>query len=65
VPVHDGASADGACVLAARESEHQLPHPMRRKRLRPRAGAVAALTRLRQLLLVGHFARSQVKAPAR
>ena len=30
----DGASADSASVLAARESEHQPPRPTRRKRLR-------------------------------
>jgi hypothetical protein len=34
VPVPDGASADSATVLAARESEHQPPRPTRRKRLR-------------------------------
>ena len=34
VPVPDGASADSASVLAARESEHQPPRPTRRKRLR-------------------------------
>jgi hypothetical protein len=33
-PVPDGASADSASVLAARESEHQPPRPTRRKRLR-------------------------------
>jgi hypothetical protein len=34
VPVPDGASADSASVLAARESEHQPLRPTRRKRLR-------------------------------
>jgi hypothetical protein len=40
VPVPDGASADSASVLAARESEHQPPRPTRRKRLRRELGAV-------------------------
>ena len=40
VPVPDGASADSARVLAARESEHQPPRPTRRKRLRRELGAV-------------------------
>jgi hypothetical protein len=43
VPVPDGASADSASVLAARESEHQPPRPTRRKRLRPRGSAVGWL----------------------
>jgi hypothetical protein len=40
VPVPDGASADSASVLAARESDHQPPRPTRRKRLRRELGAV-------------------------
>ncbi len=38
VPVPDGASADSASVLAARESERQPPRPTQRKRLRLRVG---------------------------
>ncbi len=40
VPVPDGASADSAVVLAARESERQPPRPTPRKRLRRELGAV-------------------------
>ena len=40
VPVPDGASADSASVLAARESERQPPRPTRRMRLRRELGAV-------------------------
>lgn len=51
MPVPDGASADSASVLAARESEHQPPRPTRRKRLRPRLGRGWLIGRFRLMIL--------------
>jgi hypothetical protein len=44
VPVPDGASADSACVLAARESEHQPPRPHAAQALAPASRARLGFT---------------------
>jgi len=59
VPVPDGASADCASVLAARESEHRPPRPTSRKRLPGVSGAVGACADAQEAAMHLHTYRDE------